>query len=326
MEQNSYPIRQALKAQDIKQEELAKRLNVSRQTLVRYLTQFETSGYVGNPDAQREFERLIAIEKQRLSGMQDNRSRLEVAKLALSDVTERERNNRIKYERFLREVLANHPDVTMYDYEDKPVTAETLDLKRMWVNFGIGENDGLDAVLTDAERAKLEEITKEFGETFRVSLINTKIEDACLMEQIWDSTKPSGKPMVYHDEFEYALSDEVTEDGMYHFSCETFSMCNGGMARIYVDDLIVPHFEHKVEMDVFAVVEVVSDKGMMYIDTVNLDRPGNNLFRFVGRIDDLIPGYKYVYSVGITAGDYDEVNDLEYTLLEGYSARSHPLK
>jgi len=31
--------------------------------------------------------------------------------------------------------------------------------------------------------------------------------------------------------------------------------------------------------------------------------------------------------LGISAGDYDEVDDLEYTLLEGYSTKGyHPLK
>lgn len=326
MEKNSYPIRQALKAQDIKQDELAKKLNVSRQTLSRYLSQFETSGYVGNPKAQKEFERLLAIEKQRLSGMQDNTSRLEMAKLALNDASVIERNNRIKYDKFLRDVLRNHPDIAMIDFDGKPVTEDTLDLEKMWVNFGFGENDELEAALSDDEKDRLDEIMKESCSNFMTSVKNRKIEEACIIEQLWDATEPDGKPVVYDDEFEYALFDEVTEDEMYHFRCETFCMCNGEKARIYADDLMEPDFEHNVEMEVFAVIEVLSDKGMMYIDTVKLERPGNNPFRYVGEIRDLIPGYKYVYSLGISAGDYDEVNDLEYTLLEGYSAKSHPLK
>ncbi len=104
-------------------------------------------------------------------------------------------------------------------------------------------------------------------------------------------------------------------------------MCCGGTARIYADGLNVPLFEHDVELDFHAAVEVITDKGLMYIGTVRLKNPDAYPFRFVGQIDDLIPGYKYVYSLGITAGDYDEVDDLEYTLLEGYSSReSHPLK
>ena len=321
-----YPIRKALRAQEIKQEDLAKKLGKSRQTLARYLNQYETMGYASDTDAQKEFDRIMASEKQRLNGLKDNSSRLAMAKMALSNASEQEKNSKVKYDRFLRDVLRNHPDIAMIDYEGNPVTEDTLDLEKMWVNFGFGDNDELEAAMTDDEKARLEEIQREDSDRIMNCITNSRIEEACIIEQLWDSTESAGKPTVYSDRFEYALSDEVGEDEMYHFGCETFCMCFGDTARIYADHLMEPDFEHNVQMEVFAVIEVVTDRGMMYIDTVKLERPGNNPFRYIGEIGNLIPGYKYVYSLGITAGDYDEVNDLEYTLLEGYSAKSHPLK
>lgn len=323
-----YPIRQALKSQDIRQEDLAKSLGISRQTVTRYLTQFETCGYVNNPAAQKEFERLMAIERQRLSGMQDNKSRLEKARMALESASERERNNNVRYERLLRDILANHPDVTMYDWEDRPVTLETLDLEKNWVNMDTFQNEDLDAVLTESERSRLKEIDSDISETFRMCDESSCIEQACIAEQIWDSTEPCRKPILYRDRFECAITEEEAKDGLYEFECDSFCMCSGGTARIYVEDLNMLGFVHNIEVEVFAVIEVITDKGLMYIDSIKLEKPENNYpFRYVGQTDNLIPGYKYIYTLGITAGDYDELDDREYTLLEGYSTKeTHPLK
>ena len=327
MEECNYPIRKALKSQEIRQEDLATQLGISRQTLSRYLSQYERTGYVANGDAQKEFDRLVAIEKQRLSGLLENKSRLAMAQQALKTVDERERDNKIRYDRLLRDILANHPEQTMYDFNEVPVTPETLDLDKAWVNIGCIENEELLPVLSPSERKRLDDIQKEMSDAFETGCINTSIEEACIVEQIWDSTEPNGKPMVYHDEFECVLSEEEAKAGLFRFECDNFCMCNGGMARLYVDELNIPEFDHKLEVDVYAVVEVITDKGLMYIDTVELSESEKGFGRFIGQIDDLVPGYKYVYSLGISAGDYDEVDDLEYTLLEGYSTKGyHPLK
>ena len=57
--------------------------------------------------------------------------------------------------------------------------------------------------------------------------------------------------------------------------------------------------------------------------------PSEDLREHDSQTDDLIPGYKYVYTLVINEGSDspEEVNKQEYTLREGYQAtESHPLK
>ena len=323
METKKYPIREALRNQGIKHEELAEKIGRSRQTLSRYLDQFERDGKVNDDTAQKELDSIMAKERQRLVESNDkeyNRERLEAKRRVLNET---ERKNTVELEKLLREILINHPDEPMYDWDGERVTLETLDLEKMRVNYG--QNEKLISALTPLERSRWERICRDECDNFTKKIRNGRMHEAVVLEELWNTTEPKGKPVIYHDRFECAISAEEAGGKLYDFECDTFCMCSGSTARIYTEDLRPPYFEHNVEFEVIAMVEVITEKGLYYMDSVKLEAPGYP-GRFVGQIDNLIPGYKYVYSLSITAGDYDDVNELEYTLLEGYHASSHPLK
>ena len=323
MDTKKYPIRAALKNQGIKHEKLADQIGRSRQTLSRYLDQYERDGKVNDEEAQKKLDSIMAAERQRLIESNDkeyNRVRLEEKKKILDET---DRNNTLELERLLREILVNHPDEPMYDWNEKRVTLETLDLEKMWVNYG--QNEKLISVLTPLERSRWERLCEKESDNLHKQVRNRRLHEACVLEDLWDSTEPKGKPVIYEDKFECVISAEEAGGELYEFECDSFCMCSGSTARIYTEGLYTPYFEHRVEFEVIAMVEVITEKGLYYMDSVKLEAPGYP-GRFVGQIDNLIPGYKYVYSLSITAGDYDDVNELEYTLLEGYHASSHPLK
>ena len=265
----------------------------------------------------------MAKERQRLVESNDkeyNRERLEAKRRVLNET---ERKNTVELEKLLREILINHPDEPMYDWDGERVTLETLDLEKMRVNYG--QNEKLISVLTPLERSRWERICRDECDNSWKKFKNGRMHEAVVLEELWNTTEPRGKPVIYHDRFECAISAEEAGGELYDFECDSFCMCSGSTARIYTEDLHPPYFEHNVEFEVIAMVEVITEKGLYYMDSVKLEAPGYP-GRFVGQIDNLIPGYKYVYSLSITAGDYDDVNELEYTLLEGYHASSHPLK
>ena len=323
MDTKKYPIRAALRNQGIKHEELADQIGRSRQTLSRYLDQYEHDGKVNDPEAQKKLDSIMATERQRLAESNDkeyNRAKLEERRKTLDETM---RNNTRELEKLLREILVNHPEEPMYDWKGKAVTLETLDLDGMWVNYD--DNEKLISVLTPLEKSRWERLCEDDSDNIMKRVRNSRLHEACVLEDLWDATEPKGKPIIYQDEFECAISAEEAGGMLYGFGCESFCMYSGSTARIYTEGLYHPHFEHNVEFEVIAVVEVITENGLFFIDSVKLEsRTGFG--RFVGQIDNLIPGYKYVYSLSITAGDYDDLNELEYTLLEGYHASSHPLK
>ena len=323
---NNSNIRQALKAQNIRQEDLAKKLNVSRQTVARYLTQYEKTGQVVNPNAQQEFERLKAMESYRALGTKNIRFRTDFSRTALKDIPTKEKINKDRYQRFIRDMQIRHPGAILHDCEGKSMPCRSSDSDDSWDDIETDDHKKLEDVLTPSERSRLEGIQKEISDMVNVGCEGSGIDQSCILEQIWDSTEPNGRPVIYDEEFECTIEDEMDKDDPYGFYCRSFCMCNGGTAKIYADGLVMPVFEHEIEVEVFADIRVITDQGTMYIDTVKMEKVRGTL-RYVGRTDDLIPGYKYIYTLGITAGDYDDVNDQEYTLLEGYSAKeSHPLK
>lgn len=324
MAEIKYPIREALRKQGITQDELAVRFGKTRQTVSRYLSDYERTGTVGNEHAQQEFDRLMASELQRMKE-QDADYRLKLIKARKEHLSSDERMLKDDLRRFILDLIDSHPDVTIYDFTGSPVTKETLDLDEIWVNEM--DNPELMSVLTEQERKSWERINAAHSKNFREQHRNYRIEEACTMEKIWGCTESKGKPIIYDDEFECVLSEEEAEDGLYDFHCESFCMCSGTTARIYTDGIDTPFFEYDRELDVTAFIEVITDRGLRGIEAVKLEKAKRGYSRYVGQIDDLIPGYKYVYSLSITAGDYNKSNKKEYTLLEGYySKETHPLK
>ena len=324
MAEIKYPIREALRKQGITQDELAVKFGKTRQTVSRYLSDYERTGTVNNEQAQQEFDRLMASELQRLKE-QDADYRLELIRARKNHLSSDEKTIREDYRRLILELMDSHPDVAIYNFTGDLVTKETLDTDEVWVNET--DNPALMTALTEQERKSWERIRAAHSRNFREQHRNNRIEEACTMEKIWGCTEPKGKPIIYDDEFECVLSEEEAEDGLYEFHCESFCMCSGTTARIYADGIVTPFFEYDRELDVTAFVEVITDRGLRGIKTVKLERAKRACSRYVGQTDDLIPGYKYVYSLSISADDYNESNKKEYTLLEGYySKETHPLK
>ncbi len=321
MEENHIPIREALKNQGLKQDNLVKTLNKTRQTISRYLDQYERDGTVNDDKAQKEFDRIMALERQRMA-MEDDGPRLETIRARKAVLQRTNEENRKELEKLLKEIIRNHPDVPMYDNDDKVVTLETLDLDRMWVNYI--NNEELVSVLSPSEKTRWEIIGNKDSDTFEQMIRNSRMEETCIMEDLWDATDPRGKPIVYHDTIDYSIP-ETDEDKKYHFRCDTFCLCHDNSARIYADGLFLPFLADEIGAKVTAVIEVISSDGLVYVGTVELENP-NYPLRFVGEIHDLIPGYKYVYSLNITADNCNDEDELEYTLMEGYYGKSHPLK
>ena len=326
MEEQTRPLRQVLKRKGLIQQDIADKLKRSRQTVSSYIDDYERTGRGSDPNAQELFDRLMADEHLRLLNIKETNDRLRISKARIEILSKRDKDPTGSFQKFLEEILRSHPDAKMYDWEGNVVTPESLDLDRMWVNYD--DNEQLISVLTDDEKERWEGFLKEFGETFEGLHENGRIERACILENLWDSTDPRGKPIVYDDVFECVISEEEAGAEPYRFGCETFCMCSGGTARIYADGIRTPKFEHELDIEVYATIETISERGTIFIDSVIL-KPCGSPFRYVGQTDALIPGYKYVYSLGIRdgKGDFGEVNEQEYTLMEGYHAQnSHPLK
>lgn len=323
MAEIKYPIREALKKQGITQDELARKFGKTRQTVSRYLSDYERTSTVSDPDAQMEFDRLMASEMQRLKE-QDGDYKLELIKARRENLSSEKKINDEEYKRLLLELINNHPDVTIYDSDGNPVERSTIDFENNWISPW--DNEELINSLTESEKSRWEQLLDKAKKTNYELFRNGRIEQACILEKIWDCTEPRGKPIIYDDEFECVISEEEAGAELYNFRCDSFCLCNDNTARIYAEKLFIPEFEHNVEVEVLAIIEVITDKGMYHMETVKLE-PQSYVYRYIGQIDNLVPGYKYVYSLSISAGDYDEVNEREYTLLEGYYAKeSHPLK
>ena len=114
MAEIKYPIREALKKQGITQDELARKFGKTRQTVSRYLSDYERTSTVSDPDAQMEFDRLMASEMQRLKE-QDGDYKLELIKARRENLSSEKKINDEEYKRLLLELINNHPDVTIYD-------------------------------------------------------------------------------------------------------------------------------------------------------------------------------------------------------------------
>ncbi len=326
MEEIVYPIRDILRKNNNNQKDIAEELKRSRQTVSRYISEYERTGKVGDPAAQKLFDRLMAEENQRLLGEKDTNYRLNMARARRDMLSSKDGNLTKQYENLLKEILTNHPDIKIFDWKGNTVTLETLDLTKMWVNDI--DNEQLFKILTDRERKEWEQLAEEQGETFHEMITNSRIENACILEKLWDSTVPNGKPMVYEDTFECVISEEEAGTELYNFGCETFCLYSGSTARIVAEGIWPPQTEHGVGIEVYATISVITDKGLMWMGNVELESAFPH-DRYVGQIDNLIPGYKYVYSLGICEGEDgpEDVNKQEYTLREGYYAKeSHPLK
>lgn len=326
MEEDIYPIKDVLRKSNKNQNDIAAELKRSRQTVSRYISEYERTGKVSDPDAQKLFDRLMAEENQRLLGEKDTNYRLNMARSHRKILASKDETLTKQFQTLLMGILANHPDAKMYDLEGNMITLETLDLKKTWVD--LSDNEQLSKILNDRERKEWERLAEEQGKTFHEIYRDSRIEKACVLEKLWDSTVPNGKPMVYEDTFECVISEEEAGAELYNFGCETFCLYSGSTARIVAEGIWPPQTEHGVGIEVYAAISVISDRGLMWMGNVELESafPPD---RYVGQIDNLIPGYKYVYSLGICEGEDgpEDVNKQEYTLREGYYAKeSHPLK
>ncbi len=334
MEQFTYPIREVLRNKKIKQEDLARTLGRTRQTVSRYIAEYERTGKVGDPKAQAEFDRLMAEENQRLLDYEDTNQRLNMIKVAKETLASEDKERIEMYENFKKELRSNHPDLNIDDFVGKIYSNE--------IRPDQCDTEEQMAALSESEKQKLIRFIEDGVDNSRKHYKYMEMERGCNKEKLWDSTIIKGKPKVYYDEFFCSEPDDDYFWEPYNFKCETFCLCSGNTARIIAKGIEVPRFEHDMKMEVSAAIQVITDSGFLCIDKVVLepvyaDDPSTwdpPVMYYDGRIDNLIPGYKYLYCVCIYEGTgaqgiYTQhaYNAQEITLRDGgYWTNVHPLK
>ena len=319
-------MREAIRSVGISQKDLVKKIGKARQTVSRYLTQFENTGSVGDKVAQEEFERIMALYQQQLDSDTNRDKLLEIIRNEKNKLIDKEEAANEAYKKFIDAMLKKYPQVQVFDWNDKLVDHEHFDWDEEWINIGEYDNETLLAALTDQEKSKLDSIICEMSTSFLDVVKKTELEDSYLLEKLWDTTNPGGKPIVYDDTFDCILEAEEVGGELYEISCKTLCMCNGETARIYVEELSLPDTEHELEFDVTAFIKVLTDRGTFHIENVDMECLGAP-YEFVGQIDDLIPGYKYVFGIAVSLnGSTENLTEKESSLAEGYYTAMHPLK
>ena len=312
----NYPLREALKAQDVKQDELIKKIRKSRQTVSRYITQYEQYGKVGDESAQQEFDRIMALEKQRIAGLTNNGTRINQAREEKKRAEERMKRYGKEFEELLHEILDNHPDVLLYDMGGKEITRDEAESNPL---FTLDSNGALMDTLTPSERSRLDALEGELWKSFRMRDDSEMMEEACDLENLWDATRSEGRPVTYRDRMhcETVIGDVPENEDV---ECNTFCLCHGDSARIYVTGADSLYHIYGFRVAVYANVYVITDKRIFEVATeVRLDK--EEFFGVSGTVDGLIPGYKYVYDYFIVGDDDDHPLPWEFN-----SHVYHPLK
>ena len=321
MKEVNYTLREAMADQGITYDKLVGTLKKSRQTLSRYVTVYERDGKVGDSAAQAEFDRIMAEQELRMMHLSSDRSMEEIEKAKERNRAE-ERIFKRDYESFLRRLLGNHPDFRLLDWNDELVTSENLDLDRAWVNRPL---EKLDGVLTEDEIREWDELYERYGSIVLDMFDYSRAERSHLLEKLWDSTIVSGKPRAYTDRFECVISAEEAGCTLYDFDSKSFCQFAGDSARIYMRG---PRVSPAVDRDLdFSVtVWLIVEGDVIPVKHADMRRNGSGYY--VADVKGLFPGYKYLYSLNITvsADDCEDLDDLEYTLMEGYESTEHPLK
>ncbi len=316
MEQIKYPLREAMRAQGIPQKDIIKVIRKSRQTVTRYMNQYERYGSVNDVLAQNEFDRIMAAERQRLSGM-NKKSRLETAK---AEKKETERMTEILSSEsaiLLKKLIANHPDIPLHDMNGEQVDPTAMDEEEL--NLLPVWNQGLIDALTPSERSEWDSLQSKWSDLMTKRNRYESTEEACNLEALWDSTIADGKPVVYDDEltceFYTADDSDITEIGG-----GSFCLCSGDTARIFVKEPYLLEARYGVKTRVYAEVYAITDHEIVEV-TGLVEFDGTTTSHRYGTIKDLIPGYKYVYEYIIT-GEGEENG----VVLEAYTNSAHPLK
>ncbi len=321
MKEVRYTLREAMADQGITYAKLVDTLKKSRQTLSRYVTVYERDGKVGDSAAQAEFDRIMAEQELRMMHLSSDRSMEEIEKAKEKNRAE-ERIFRRDYESFLRKILKNHPDLRLLDWNDEPVTFENLNLDRAWGNRPVEE---LDDILTEGEIREWDDLYERYGGIVLDMFDYSRAERSHILEKLWDSTIVNGKPRTYTDRYECVISAEEAGGTLYDFDSRSFCQFAGDSARIYMKEpRVSPEVDR--ELDFSATVWLIVEGDVIPVKHADMRRIG--LGYYVADVKGLFPGYKYLYSLNITvsADDSENLNDMEYTLMEGYESTEHPLK
>ena len=316
MEQIKYPLREAMKAQDIKQEEIIKIIRKSRQTITRYINQYERYGSVSDEVAQSEFDRIMALERQRLSGL-NKKSRLEMANAEKKETERLTESLSSESAILLRKIIGNHSDIPLHDMNGEQVDPTTMDEEEL--NLLPIWNQGLIDALTPSEKSEWDSLQSKWSDLMTRRDRYESTEEAYNLEVLWDSTIADGKPIVYDDELtcEIYSADDSDITGI---GGRSFCLCSNDAARIFVKEPYTLEARYGVKTKVYAEVYAITDQEIVEVTgLVELD--GTTASYRYGTIRDLIPGYKYVYEYTIT-GEGEE-NSL---ILEAYTNNAHPLK
>ena len=321
MKEVNYTLREAMSDQGITYARLVDMLKKSRQTLSRYVTVYERDGKVSDSAAQAEFDRIMAEQELRMMHLSSDRSMEEIVRAKERNQAE-ERLFKRDYESFLRRILTNHPDFRLLDWNDEPVTSDNLDLDNAWVNrpLEIPEN-----ILTEDEIREWDELYDRYGSIVWDMFDYSRAERSLLLEKLWDSTIVSGKPRAYADRFECVISAEEAGGTLYDFDSKSFCQLAGDSARIYMKEpAVFPGVDRKLEYSV--TIWLIVEGDVIPVKHAGMRRYSAGYY--VADVRGLFPGYKYLYSLDIyiSADDSEDLDDLEYTLMEGYESTEHPLK
>ncbi len=316
MKKTEYPLREALRAQDIRQDELVRKIRKSRQTVSRYITQYEQCGKVGDETAQQEFDRIMALEKQRIAGLANNGTRINQVREERKRLEEKMERYGKEFDELLHEILDNHPDIPLYDLDGKEISRKEAESNPM---IALDMNGTLMKALTPSEKTRFDALDNETWRLFRMKDDSERMEEACNLENLWDATRSEGRPVMYRDRMycETIFGDTPENEDV---ECNTFCLCHGDSARIYVTGAEALYYVYDFKVAVLVNVYVITDKRIFEVATsVRLDK--EEFFGVSGTVDGLVPGYKYVYDYAIVGDDDENPMPWEFS-----SHAYHPLK
>ena len=321
MKEVNYTLREAMADQGVTYAKLVDALKKSRQTLSRYVTVYERDGKVSDSAAQAEFDRIMAEQELRMIQLNSDRSMEEIEKAKERNQAE-ERLFKRDYESFLRRILTNHPDFRLLDWNDEPVTLDNLNLENAWVNRPLEIPKD---VLTDDEIREWDELYDRYGGIMFDRFEYNSEERSHLLEKLWDSIIVNGKPRVYTDKYESAITAEESGGVLYDFSSKSFCQFAGDSARIYMWDL-TSSMGMESDLEFSVTIWLIIEGGVIPIQYVDMIEKHPGYFH-VADVEGLFPGYKYLYSINInSANDPRDLDITENSLVEGYFSTEHPLK
>ncbi len=296
---NEYPLRDALLAQNIGEDELAGRIGKSDHIISKYIDDYERTGRVSDELVQKEFDRIVALHRHQTASPIDSRFKVLMARKARETMLKREVICQSKRSARISGYLSKYPDVPIYDVLGNLIDRETMCSAEL--PFITEVNRPFRDALEPSERADWDAIEGMVQMLYWEVCDSEGLADVCNAEYVWDATRSDGKPVMYTDtmvcEALYPYADKLPD-----LECRSLCMCHGEKARICVHGPGILEFRFEVKVNVYVDVYVITG-GKLFRVVSNFELEEHDLPTVSGTIDGLIPGYKYVYSYTIAGED-----------------------